>query len=153
MSARLAIGLLAGLLAATACGGTPEPPTPTAAPVATPAADTDTRPPGQKLYARHCLPCHQADGGGVPNMQPAIAGSTWVKGDARALALFVMSGGFNSEERKDSANGNVMPPFRQLPDDDLAQILTYIREKFGGGAPPVSATDVATARTSLPPPT
>ena len=32
-----------------------------------------------------------------------------------------------------------MPPFRQLSDEDLAGILSYIREKFGGGASPVSA--------------
>lgn len=107
-------------------------------------------PAGQKLYARHCLSCHQADGGGVPNMQPAIAGGSWVKGDAKALALFVMSGGFDSAGRKDSENGNVMPPFRQLSDDDLAGILTYIREKFGPGASPVSAADVAGARANLP---
>ena len=140
MSLRLCVALVGGLIAAAACGETPAP-----------AASADTRPPGQKLYGRHCLSCHQADGGGVPNMQPAIAGGTWVKGDAQALALFVMSGGFDSAGRKDSQNGNVMPPFRQLPDEELAQILSYIREKFGGGAPPVSAADVAAARTSLPP--
>jgi mono/diheme cytochrome c family protein len=113
--------------------------------------ETPAPPAGQKFYARHCLSCHQADGGGVPNMQPAIAGGTWVKGDAKALALFVMSGGFDSAARKESENGNVMPPFRQLPDDELAGILTYIREKFGSGASPVSAADVAAARASLPP--
>jgi len=106
--------------------------------------------PGQLLYNKHCLSCHQADGGGVPNMQPAIAGGTWVKGDARALAMFVMSGGFDSASRKDSDVGNVMPPFRQLADADLAAILTYIRQKFGDGGSPVSAADVAEARTSLP---
>ncbi|HYJ42494.1 MAG TPA: cytochrome c [Steroidobacteraceae bacterium] len=106
--------------------------------------------PGQLLYNKHCLACHQADGGGVPNMQPAIAGGTWVKGDARALALFVMSGGFDSASRKDSDVGNVMPPFHQLPDADLAAILTFIRQKFGDGGSPVSAADVADARTSLP---
>src|SRR5688572_33450487 len=96
------------------------------------AAASGTEPPaGQKLYAAHCLSCHQADGGGVPNMQPAIAGGTWVKGAARALALFVMSGGFDSASRKDSDVGNVMPRFRQLADADLAQILPFIREKFG----------------------
>lgn len=115
-------------------------------------APADTRPPGQRLYAQHCLSCHQSDGGGVPNMQPPIAGGTWVKGDARALALFVMSGGFDSASRKDSDVGNVMPPFRQLVDADLAQILTYIREKFGDGASPVTAAEVAEARTSLAPP-
>jgi mono/diheme cytochrome c family protein len=106
--------------------------------------------PGQLLYNKHCLSCHQADGGGVPNMQPAIAGGTWVKGDARALALFVMSGGFDSASRKDSEVGNVMPPFRQLSDADLAAILTFIRAKFGDGGSPVSAADVAEARPNLP---
>ena len=110
----------------------------------------DSRPPGQRLYGVHCLSCHQADGGGVPNMQPAIAGGTWVKGDARALALFVMSGGFDSAARKDSDVGNVMPPFRQLADEDLAEILTYIRQKFGDGASAVTTAEVAEARTSLP---
>jgi mono/diheme cytochrome c family protein len=110
----------------------------------------DPPPAGQRLYATHCLSCHQADGGGVPNMQPAIAGGTWVKGDARALALFVMSGGFDSASRKDSDVGNVMPPFRQLGDDDLAEILTYIRLKFGNGGSPVSAADIADARLRLP---
>jgi mono/diheme cytochrome c family protein len=114
------------------------------------ASAEDTRPPGQRLYAQHCLTCHQADGGGVPNMQPAIAGGSWVQGDARALALFVMSGGFDSALRKDSDVGNVMPPFRQLADADLAEILTYIRQKFGNGASPVSAADVAEARGSDP---
>ena len=114
----------------------------------TPAADA--QPPGQRLYGRHCLSCHQADGGGVPNMQPPIAGGTWVQGDARALALFVMSGGFDSASRKDSDVGNVMPPFRQLADADLAEILTFIRQKFGNGAAPVTAADVAEARRSLP---
>jgi len=104
--------------------------------------------PGQQLYKKHCLACHQADGGGVPNMQPAIVGGTWVKGDARAMALFVMTGGFDSAARKDSANGNVMPPFRQLADEELAAILTYVRQKFGDGGSPVSAADVAAARES-----
>ena len=86
----------------------------------------------------------------MPNLQPAIAGGSWVQGDARALALFVMTGGFNSAERKDSASHNVMPAFRHLTDVDLAQILTYIREKFGNGGSSVNVADVAAVRASLP---
>jgi mono/diheme cytochrome c family protein len=145
-AAILAAGTWLCIVAAVALAEPPAPPNGVAAP-----APVDARPPGQKLYGRHCLSCHQADGRGVPNMQPAIAGGTWVKGDPQALALFVMSGGFNSAERKESENSNVMPPFRQLPDEELALILSYIREKFGGGAAPLSAADVAAARTRLPP--
>ena len=83
-------------------------------------------------------------------MQPPIAGGSWVKGDARALALFVMTGAFGSAERKDGAVDNVMPEFRQLSDEDLAGILSYIRAKFGGGASAVTAAEVAAARADLP---
>jgi mono/diheme cytochrome c family protein len=124
---------------------------PAAAPVAPSAADA--APAGQKLYARHCLSCHQSDGYGVPNMQPAIKGGSWVKGDAKPLALFVMTGGFDSAQRKEGATShNVMPAFRQLTDEDLAGILTYIRQKFGDGASPVTPALVAEARATLPPP-
>jgi mono/diheme cytochrome c family protein len=105
---------------------------------------------GQRLYARHCLSCHQADGYGVPNMQPAITGGPWVQGDPRALAMFVLTGGFDSAQRKESESHNVMPSFAQLPDADLAAILTFIREKFGEGASPVGVEIVAAARSELP---
>jgi mono/diheme cytochrome c family protein len=133
-------------LAACATGGEAASAKPAVAPgKIAPAADA-----GQQAYARNCLACHQSDGYGVPNMQPAITGGTWVQGDPKALALFVMTGGFNSAERKESESHNVMPAFRQLPDAELAAILTYIRQKFGKGASAVSAADIAEARTSLP---
>lgn len=148
------LAMLSGAGVAQAGGDTPAPaaaPPAAAAPMAAPpAAKVDTRSPGERLYARHCLPCHQSDGYGVPDMQPAITGGQWVKGDPKALALFVMTGGFGSAARKDSANGNVMPEFRELPDADLAEILTFIRAKFGGGGSAVSAADVTAARADLP---
>ena len=140
---RARTAILSGLL--TLAGGAVFAQSPPAAPVATEA------PAGQKLYARHCLSCHQVDGYGVPNMQPAIKGGTWVKGEPKALALFVMTGGFDSADRKEGASHNVMPPFRRLSDDELAGILSYIREKFGEGAPAVTPAVVAEARATLPP--
>jgi len=155
------IVMLSGMACATAGGEAPAAgaapaaaaaPAPAAAPPAAPAAGpsaADAQPPGQRLYARHCLSCHQADGGGVPNLQPSIVDGTWVKGDPQALALFVLTGGFDSANRKDSASHNPMPPFAQLSDQDLAEILTYIRAKFGGGGSAVGAEQVAAARATL----
>ncbi|HUQ10536.1 MAG TPA: cytochrome c [Steroidobacteraceae bacterium] len=146
--ATLALSVAACATSAEPVSAQATPASPTApSNAATPLADAA----GQQAYARNCLSCHQSDGYGVPNMQPAITGGTWVQGDAKALALFVMTGGFNSAERKESESHNVMPAFRQLPDAELAAILTYIRQKFGKGAPAVSAADVAAARASLPP--
>ncbi len=103
---------------------------------------------GQQLYNRYCLSCHQADGGGVPRLQPPILDSAWVKGEPVPLALFVLTGGLDSAGRKESANHNVMPAFPQLSDEDLALLLTYVRQRFGDGAGPVSPLDVAAARSS-----
>jgi mono/diheme cytochrome c family protein len=142
---RTALCVLSALLASAAVAETPPPGNAAAA------APADSPPPGERLYGRHCLSCHQADGYGVPNMQPAITGGTWVKGDSKALALFVLTGGFDSAQRKqDAASHNVMPPFPQLSDQDLADILTYIREKFGGGEKAVTPAVVAEARATLP---
>jgi mono/diheme cytochrome c family protein len=148
MNARLP---LAAWILMSACASAGEPPAAAAAPApaAAPVTVTETQLPGQRLYARHCLSCHQSDGGGVPNMQPPIVDGTWVKGDPQALALFVLTGGFDSADRKDSAAHNPMPPFAQLSDEDLAAILTYIRAKFGGGGSAVSAGQVAAARATI----
>ena len=77
------LALAALLIAAGVLRAEPPPTTATdAAPAAAePASPAPADDAGKRLYARHCLSCHQADGGGVPNMQPAIAGGTWVKGD------------------------------------------------------------------------
>jgi mono/diheme cytochrome c family protein len=150
MAARRPVAALTCMLLGVACAVNADPPAPAPANMPAAPAAVDSKALGQQLYGRHCLSCHQADGRGVPNMQPAIAGGSWVQGDARALALFVLSGGFGSAERKESAVDNVMPAFRQLPDAELAQILTYIRARFGNGASAVSAAQVAEARATLP---
>ena len=142
MSGRIVAAFAGALFAAVCCAWAQETPAPPAA-----AADEVV---GQDLYGRHCLTCHQADGYGVPNMQPAITGGTWVGGDPRALAMFVMTGGFDSASRKESDNANVMPAFAQLSDAELAAILTFVRAKFGKGASAVSEAEVGETRKSLP---
>ena len=101
---------------------------------------------GKALYAMHCLACHQADGRGVPYFQPPLVGGEWVKGDVQTLAAFVITGGFDSASRTDSQNENVMPMFDYLTDEDLARILTYVRDAFGDHAGPVTEADVAAGR-------
>ena len=137
MSAVRCAGALSSLALLAACASEPEARAP---------AD-----PGQAAYAANCLACHQADGRGVPGFQPPLVGSAWVHGDPKALAAFVLTGGFSSVTRKESASENVMPPFTQLDDATLATILSYVRAKFGENSGPVSAEQVAAARTLLPP--
>jgi len=104
---------------------------------------------GEAAYQIHCLACHQADGRGVPYFQPPLVDGPWVMGEPQALAAFVLTGGFNSGERKDGPNDNVMPDFTHLDDATLAALLTYVRARFGHNAGPVTPDIVALARQSI----
>lgn len=101
---------------------------------------------GQQVYETNCLSCHQADGRGVPRMQPSIVDSPWLIGDPTALAAFVLTGGFDSAARSDATVTNVMPPFDHLDDEALAAVLTYIRAEFGSDAGAATVKDVKSAR-------
>ena len=40
---------------------------------------------GKKIYSQYCLSCHQADGGGVQNMNPPLIKTSYVLGDKTLL--------------------------------------------------------------------
>lgn len=111
-----------------------------------PAGQTRAAADGQAVYEAECLTCHQADGGGVPRMQPPLRAGPWVLGEPDTLAAFVISGGFDSGGRTATTTHNVMPAFGHLDDEALAAVLTYIRTHFGNEASPVSVDDVAKGR-------
>jgi len=106
-------------------------------------------PDGKKVYEDNCLACHMADGMGVPRMQPPLVNGKWVTGDPQTLAAFVMTGGFDSANRIDGEGSNTMPMFAQLDNASLAAVLTYIRDKFGNHAGPVTVDDVKAARDTI----
>ena len=64
---------------------------------------------GRDLYMKACIECHQADGRGVPQTFPPLAGSEWVKGN-RDTMLRIMLGGLSGpiEVNGQKFNG-VMP--------------------------------------------
>ena len=47
---------------------------------------------GKQVYAEQCLSCHQADGGGVSNMNPPLIKTKWVLGDKSTLIHIVLKG-------------------------------------------------------------
>ncbi len=106
---------------------------------------------GRSLYAVHCLTCHQADGGGVPNFQPPLLDSPVVTGAAETLIRWTLIGTPGPDAP--GLWANAMPGFTALDDDSLADILTYVRQGLGHNAQPpltpVSPEQVAAERATL----
>src|ERR1700759_1735612 len=102
---------------------------------------------GQKVYEQTCLPCHQADAGGVPGMTPPLQNSSYVQGPAAKVIGIVLNGLNDGVEIDGETYSNPMPPFgTSLKDQDIADVLTYVRSHFGNKASPVSVTQVGQIR-------
>jgi mono/diheme cytochrome c family protein len=75
--------------------------------------------------------CHQAQGEGVANTFPPLAGSEWLQD--RDVLLKIMLGGVMGEiEVKGNTYNSVMPGHGHMTDEDLAAIASYVRHSFAG---------------------
>ena len=100
------------------------------------------------MYEASCLTCHQADAGGVPNMNPPLIKTKWVLGNKTALATIVLKGLKGGEISIDGDTfSNPMPAQETvLSDQQIADVLTYVRNSFGNKASAVTIAEVAAAR-------
>jgi mono/diheme cytochrome c family protein len=102
---------------------------------------------GAELFAVTCASCHQAKGEGVPDRYPPLAGSEWVSGDPDRLLRIVLRGLTGEVEVQGEMFTGAMPAWGPtLKDAQVAAVVSYAREKFGGGASTVTSADVARVR-------
>lgn len=106
---------------------------------------------GKTVYENTCLACHQPDGSGVPNMNPPLVKTKWVLGDKKALAKIVLKGLQGGEIDIDGDKfHNPMPPLESvLSDQEIADVLTYVRNSFGNKASLVTVAEVKALRAKL----
>jgi glucose/arabinose dehydrogenase/mono/diheme cytochrome c family protein len=101
-----------------------------------------------KLYNTYCASCHQNDGKGDGSRFPPLGGTDWVTGDKTKL-LNTLLKGLNGEILvNDKPYNGLMPPHNFLKDEEVANILTYIRQNFGNNASAVSVEEVKEYRNS-----
>jgi mono/diheme cytochrome c family protein len=101
--------------------------------------------PGARVYAQHCMACHQRNGRGLGETQPSLVGTPTVSGDPAALIAWV-GFGVRPPGLVRGRSIVVMPHFQWLSDDDLAAVLTHVRTRFGNAYPPVTPAMVAEVR-------
>lgn len=106
---------------------------------------------GHKIYFRdaHCATCHQPDGKGLDPAFPPLYNSLFVHGDPERLikiTLHGLMGPFEMQGKK--YNGLVpMTPFGgMLNDQELADVLTYVRNNFANKASAITPEQVKKVR-------
>jgi glucose/arabinose dehydrogenase/mono/diheme cytochrome c family protein len=99
-----------------------------------------------KLYNTYCAACHQNDGKGDGNRFPPLGGTDWVTGDKTKLLNTVLKGLNGEIVVNDKPYNGQMPAHNFLKDEEVANILTYIRQNFGNNASAVSIEEVISYR-------
>jgi mono/diheme cytochrome c family protein len=98
---------------------------------------------GKKIYETRCLVCHQADGGGVPNMNAPLDGASNVVGNDIARLVKIIRNGYNERVALDGYYySNAMTANPDLKDADIADVLSYIRNSWTNNASKITLAQV-----------
>ena len=110
---------------------------------------------GAEIYERdgYCATCHQPDGKGLPDVGfPPLADTQWALGDPDRLIKLTLKGLMGPIEVKGKAYPGVVPMTQfegLLKDDEMAAVLTYIRNAFGNKASPIRPGQVRRVRAEV----
>ncbi len=99
---------------------------------------------GAKIYTANCSGCHAAAGAGLAGQFPPLAKNPYVTGDVKAV-IHTLNYGLQGEIVVNGTKYNQqMPAWKgQLKDDEIAAVITYIRNSWGNTGSAVTAKDVA----------
>ncbi|QJW89274.1 c-type cytochrome [Spirosoma taeanense] len=107
---------------------------------------------GKEIYGRegYCTTCHQPDGKGLTASGfPPLTGSNWVTGNEERLIKLALKGLLGPIEVAGKTYPGQVPmtPFGGLlKDDEIAAVLTYVRNSFGNKAPAILPDQVKKVR-------
>ena len=108
---------------------------------------------GKVVYNTICIPCHQPTGMGLPNMFPPLVGSDWPKAKKPDRLIRMILHGVMGPIKVNGQPFNTPAPMMPgqaatLSDQQIADVLTFVRAEFGGGASEVTPDQVKAIRES-----
>lgn len=106
---------------------------------------------GKMLFEQNCATCHNTDGMGKPAQAPPFVGSDWVLTEGVNRLIRIPQVGLVGPIKVNGVawNLNMAGMGAPYPDDDLAAVLSYIRNSWGNKAPVVTAEQVKKVRAEL----
>ncbi len=114
-----------------------------------PPADVMTK--GQQVYMLVCFACHQPTGLGLPGMFPTLTSSDWASAPKPdriiRMVLHGVTGPITLNGKPFTTPAPLMPPQgAALNDDQIASVLTYVRNSFGNKGSVVTPDQVQAIR-------
>ncbi len=105
---------------------------------------------GGAIYRDQCSACHGFDGKGIDRLFPSVANSSMARADDQTSVIRIVLRGARSVSTAAEPTAPGMPSYGwQLNDSEVAAVLTFIRNSWGGASPAVSSDQVARLRATL----
>lgn len=99
---------------------------------------------GYDLYMSACASCHGIEGQGIPNVVPALKGNAIVAMTDPQTLVAVVLNGLSTTTYTNGQRMYAMPAYEgELTSKELADLLTWVRAKWGGISTPVSQKSIA----------
>ncbi len=102
--------------------------------------------PGKRVYDQYCKACHMADGAGMRGMHPPLIRNKTVNGNTGKLIEVTMKGMSGKVVIDGVEYNGLMPPHTHLTDQQIADVLTWVRQNFSNNSGPITPEDVAKLR-------
>jgi nitrite reductase (NO-forming) len=96
---------------------------------------------GKRIYAQTCFACHQAEGQGLPGVFPPLAKSDFLMADKARAIRGVIKGQSGEMLVNGQKYNGVMPPV-MLTDEQIAHVLTFVRNSWGNSGEIVTVEEV-----------
>lgn len=96
---------------------------------------------GAIVFKTNCAACHQENGQGIANAFPPLASSDFLMADKKRSIEIVKRGLEGSVTVNGKTYNSVMPALG-LSDDDIASVLTFVRNSFGNKGDAVTVDEV-----------
>ncbi|UVM20815.1 c-type cytochrome [Pseudomonas wadenswilerensis] len=104
-------------------------------------------------YTQFCSDCHRPDGRGVPGLFPPLAGNPSIASANPTSLLHITLTGWETAQTATHSRIYTMPGFARLADEEIAEILSFVRSRWGNDSSPITAKQVKTLRGQLNPQT
>jgi nitrite reductase (NO-forming) len=100
---------------------------------------------GKSIYTAQCMTCHLEQGEGIATVYPPLAKSDYLMADKVRSIKQVINGLTGEIKVNGVAYNGVMTGF-EMTDDEVSDVLNYVRNSFGNKGAAITPSDVKAAR-------
>jgi len=100
---------------------------------------------GKEVYTTYCISCHMEQGEGIPDVYPPLAKSDYLMADKKRSIKQILNGVTGEIKVKGKVYNSEMTGF-DLTDQEVSDLLNYVRNSFGNKGEAVTPEQVQAAR-------